>query len=81
MNFIRKQEYSYVMIILDLSIAESYKNTFVNKQKLSALGIEFEEDDDHVVVNGVTFNKPFVEKPVDAEVIIRVTYHKEIFKY
>ncbi|XP_023325521.1 inositol hexakisphosphate and diphosphoinositol-pentakisphosphate kinase [Eurytemora carolleeae] len=28
---------------------------------------DFEEDDDHVVVNGVTFNKPFVEKPVDAE--------------
>ena len=28
----------------------------------------FEEDDDHVIVNGVTFNKPFVEKPVDAEV-------------
>ena len=28
---------------------------------------EFEEDDDHVIVNGVVFNKPFVEKPVDAE--------------
>ena len=26
-----------------------------------------QEDDDHVVVNGVTFNKPFVEKPIDAE--------------
>ncbi len=23
--------------------------------------------DDHVMVNGVVFNKPFVEKPVDAE--------------
>jgi len=29
--------------------------------------IQFEEQDDSVVVNGVTFNKPFVEKPVDAE--------------
>jgi len=29
--------------------------------------INFEEQDDHVVVNGVVFNKPFVEKPVDAE--------------
>ena len=28
---------------------------------------QFEEQDDHVVVNGVIFNKPFVEKPVDAE--------------
>ena len=28
---------------------------------------QFEEQDDHVVVNGVLFNKPFVEKPVDAE--------------
>uniref|UniRef100_A0A915HEC3 Inositol hexakisphosphate and diphosphoinositol-pentakisphosphate kinase n=1 Tax=Romanomermis culicivorax TaxID=13658 RepID=A0A915HEC3_ROMCU len=26
-----------------------------------------EEYDDHIVVNGVTFNKPFVEKPVSAE--------------
>jgi len=26
-----------------------------------------EEQDDHVEVNGVVFNKPFVEKPVDAE--------------
>ena len=30
-------------------------------------GVDFEEDDDHVVVNGTVFNKPFVEKPVDAE--------------
>ena len=29
--------------------------------------IDFEEQDDSVVVNGVVFNKPFVEKPVDAE--------------
>jgi len=29
--------------------------------------IVFEEQDDSVVVNGVVFNKPFVEKPVDAE--------------
>ena len=28
---------------------------------------QFEEDDDHVIVNGVVFNKPFVEKPIDAE--------------
>ena len=28
---------------------------------------QFEEQDDQVIVNGVTFNKPFVEKPVDAE--------------
>ena len=26
-----------------------------------------EEYDDHVEVNGVTFNKPFVEKPISAE--------------
>ena len=26
-----------------------------------------EEDDDHVEVNGVVFNKPFVEKPISAE--------------
>lgn len=25
------------------------------------------ESEDHVEVNGVTFNKPFVEKPVSAE--------------
>lgn len=25
------------------------------------------ESDDHVEVNGVVFNKPFVEKPVNAE--------------
>ena len=29
--------------------------------------IQFEEQDDSVLVNGVVFNKPFVEKPVDAE--------------
>ena len=29
--------------------------------------IQFEEQDDSVIVNGITFNKPFVEKPVDAE--------------
>jgi len=29
--------------------------------------IQFEEQDDSVIVNGVVFNKPFVEKPVDAE--------------
>jgi inositol hexakisphosphate/diphosphoinositol-pentakisphosphate kinase len=29
--------------------------------------VDFEEQDDHVVVDGVIFNKPFVEKPVDAE--------------
>jgi hypothetical protein len=28
---------------------------------------EFEEHDDHIEVNGVTINKPFVEKPVDAD--------------
>lgn len=27
-----------------------------------------DEHDDYVVVDGVRFNKPFVEKPVDAEV-------------
>ncbi len=27
-----------------------------------------EEHDDHVIVDGVRLNKPFVEKPVDAEV-------------
>jgi len=29
--------------------------------------INFEEQDDSVIVNGIVFNKPFVEKPVDAE--------------
>ena len=28
---------------------------------------EIEEHDDHIEVNGVTINKPFVEKPVDAD--------------
>lgn len=28
---------------------------------------ELEEYEDHIIVNGVTFNKPFVEKPVSAE--------------
>lgn len=28
---------------------------------------ELVESEDHVEVNGVTFNKPFVEKPVSAE--------------
>ena len=28
---------------------------------------QIEEFDDHVEINGVTFNKPFVEKPVSAE--------------
>ncbi len=27
-----------------------------------------EEHDDHIIVDGVRLNKPFVEKPVDAEV-------------
>jgi hypothetical protein len=31
------------------------------------LGNTLVEDDDHVEVNGVVFNKPFVEKPVSAE--------------
>ena len=29
--------------------------------------VQFEEQDDSVLVNGIVFNKPFVEKPVDAE--------------
>jgi inositol hexakisphosphate/diphosphoinositol-pentakisphosphate kinase len=28
---------------------------------------ELVESEDHVEVNGITFNKPFVEKPVSAE--------------
>lgn len=30
-------------------------------------GDQIEIDDDHIKVNGVVFNKPFVEKPVNAE--------------
>lgn len=29
--------------------------------------VELEEHDDHIVLNGVQINKPFVEKPVDAD--------------
>lgn len=32
-----------------------------------ALDHELVESEDHVEVNGVVFNKPFVEKPVSAE--------------
>ena len=28
---------------------------------------ELEEHDDHIVLNGVQINKPFVKKPVDAD--------------
>ena len=34
-----------------------------------------EEYDDHVEVNGVTFNKPFVEKPISAEDHIIYMYY------
>jgi inositol-hexakisphosphate/diphosphoinositol-pentakisphosphate 1-kinase len=30
-------------------------------------GCELQEFDDHIIVNGITIHKPFVEKPVDAE--------------
>lgn len=33
----------------------------------SISGHELVESEDHVEVNGTTFNKPFVEKPVSAE--------------
>lgn len=33
----------------------------------SAEKIELVESEDHVEINGVIFNKPFVEKPISAE--------------
>jgi hypothetical protein len=54
--------------ILSLERIELPRNAVLERDGINEP--EFEEDDDHVIVNGVTFNKPFVEKPIDAEVYI-----------
>ena len=41
-------------------LLEIYNKKFISDHELV-------ESEDHVEVNGVTFNKPFVEKPVSAE--------------
>ena len=42
------------------TVDRHYNDNFVTENHL-------EEYDDHVEVNGVLFNKPFVEKPISAE--------------
>lgn len=51
--------YFYVFIFLYCT------NRCTNRKFI--LDHELVESEDHVEVNGVTFNKPFVEKPVSAE--------------
>ena len=57
-----------IYIIL-LYIGYKFRTVLGNDTLFIALISEnhLEEYDDHVEVNGVTFNKPFVEKPISAE--------------
>ena len=44
------------------------RHVVVSRDGLLDAHTKFEEFDDHIIVDGERLNKPFVEKPVDAEV-------------
>lgn len=43
------------------------RHVFVNRDGFAGEPTDFVEDEDYIEANGVRINKPFVEKPVDAE--------------
>ena len=56
-----------MLMIMMIMMMMMYARYAVLDRTLPPEETQFEEQDDSVLVNGITFNKPFVEKPVDAE--------------
>ena len=65
-QFIKPHRTSFFIRILSNAGIDLPRHAVLDRD-IPADKIHFEEQDDSVIVNGVLFNKPFVEKPVDAE--------------
>lgn len=56
-----------IEILLIRNVSDRLSNSTVRFNVDQFADHELIESEDHVEVNGITFNKPFVEKPVSAE--------------